>query len=153
MPCCDGVRCQAVSSQIIGQVPQTDVIIGKGSRPGKAMDMPLRIKRIYEPADNDDGKRILVDRLWPRGVSKNDAHIDAWVKDVAPSAELRRWFGHDPKKWDEFRRRYQDELKKNSTAVEELKEQIGQTTATLLYGAKDRQHNNAVVLIDFISKH
>jgi uncharacterized protein YeaO (DUF488 family) len=117
------------------------------------MDMPLRIKRIYEPADNDDGKRILVDRLWPRGVSKNDAHIDAWVKDVAPSAELRRWFGHDPKKWDEFRRRYQDELKKNSTAVEELKEQIGQTTATLLYGAKDRQHNNAVVLIDFISKH
>ncbi|NTJ61870.1 DUF488 domain-containing protein [Agrobacterium rhizogenes] len=113
--------------------------------------MPLRIKRIYEPADDGDGKRILVDRLWPRGISKNDAHIDAWVKDVAPSAELRHWFGHDPKKWDEFRRRYQDELKKNSKAVEELREQIGQSTATLLYGARDTEHNNAIVLMNFIA--
>lgn len=115
------------------------------------MDMPLRIKRIYEPADDGDGKRILVDRLWPRGISKNDAHIDAWLKDIAPSAELRRWFDHDPKKWDEFRRRYQDELKKNSKAVEELREQIGPSTATLLYGARDTEHNNAIVLMNFIT--
>ncbi|MFB2563045.1 DUF488 domain-containing protein [Rhizobium sp. IMFF44] len=113
--------------------------------------MPLHIKRIYEPAGNGDGKRILVDRLWPRGISKNDARIDAWLKDLAPSAELRRWFGHDPKKWDEFRRRYQDELEKNSKAVEELREQIGKSTATLLYGARDTEHNNAVVLMDFLT--
>ena len=115
------------------------------------MDMPLHIKRIYEPADDGDGKRILADRLWPRGISKNDAHIDAWLKDLAPSAELRRWFGHDPKKWDEFRLRYQDELEKNSKAVKELREQIGQSTVTLLYGAKDTEHNNAVVLMDFLT--
>ncbi len=115
------------------------------------MNMPLRIKRIYEPADDGDGKRILVDRLWPRGISKNDGHIDAWLKDIAPSVELRRWFGHDPQKWDEFRRHYQDELEKNSKAVEELREQIGQSTATLLYGARDTEHNNAVVLMDFLT--
>ena len=117
------------------------------------MDMPLRIKRIYEPAEDGDGKRILVDRLWPRGVSKHDAHIDAWLTDIAPSAGLRRWFDHDPKKWTEFRRRYEDELKKNSKAVEELKKQIDQSTATLLYGARDSEHNNAIVLMDFISRH
>ncbi|MGY5776185.1 DUF488 domain-containing protein [Rhizobium sp. LEGMi135b] len=114
--------------------------------------MLLRIKRVYEPADDGDGKRILVDRLWPRGISKNDAHIDAWLKDIAPSAELRRWFGHDPKKWDEFRHRYRDELKRNSKALDELREQIGQSTATLLYGARDSEYNNAVVLMDFIAK-
>lgn len=116
------------------------------------MDMSLRIRRVYEPPQDGDGKRILIDRLWPRGISKNDAQVDVWMKDVAPSAELRRWFGHDPKKWDEFRRRYQEELKRNAKAVEELKEQIGQSTATLLYGARDIEHNNAIVLMDFITK-
>ncbi|AYG68725.1 MULTISPECIES: DUF488 domain-containing protein [unclassified Rhizobium] len=114
--------------------------------------MSVRIKRIYEPADGRDGKRILVDRLWPRGIAKNDAHIDVWLKEIAPSTDLRRWFGHDPNKWDEFRRRYRDELKKNSEAVDELKDQIGQSTATLLYGAKDSEHNHAIVLRDFITK-
>ncbi|KAA1184445.1 DUF488 domain-containing protein [Rhizobium tropici] len=113
--------------------------------------MSVHIKRIYEPADKHDGKRILVDRLWPRGIAKNDAHVDVWLKDIAPSPDLRRWFGHDPNKWDEFRRRYRDELKKNCKAVMELKDQIGHQTATLLYGAKDSEHNHALVLMDFIT--
>lgn len=112
--------------------------------------MRLHIKRIYEPAAEGDGKRILVDRLWPRGVNENDAHVDIWLKDIAPSTDLRRWFGHDPNKWDEFRQRYRDELKNNAVAVHALKEQIEKSTVTLLYGARDREHNNAVVLMDFI---
>ncbi len=112
--------------------------------------MRLHIKRIYEPATEGDGKRILVDRLWPRGVNKNDAHVDFWLKDIAPSTDLRRWFGHDPNKWDEFRQRYRDELKNNAMAVDTLNELIGKSVATLLYGAKDSEHNNAVVLMDFI---
>ncbi len=112
--------------------------------------MCLHIKRIYEPAAEGDGKRILVDRLWPRGVNKNDAHVDFWLKDIAPSTDLRRWFGHDPNKWDEFRQRYRDELKNNAMAVDTLNELIGKSVATLLYGAKDSEHNNAVVLMDFI---
>lgn len=112
--------------------------------------MTLQIKRIYEPAAEEDGTRILVDRLWPRGVSKEEAHIDLWLKDIAPSAELRRWFGHDPDRWDAFRQRYLAELQSNPVAVDELTRQIGGSTATLLYGAKDTEHNNAVVLRDFI---
>ena len=114
--------------------------------------MPLHIKRIYEPADEGDGIRILVDRLWPRGISKTEARIDAWLKDIAPSPDLRRWFGHDPNKWSEFRRRYEDELEKNLRAVDELRKHIDQSTATLLYGARDNEHNHAIVLKDFISK-
>ena len=114
--------------------------------------MPLHIKRIYEPADEGDGTRILVDRLWPRGISKTEARIDAWLKDIAPSPDLRRWFGHDPNKWSEFRRRYEDELEKNLRAVDELRKRIDQSTATLLYGARDNEHNHAIVLKDFISK-
>jgi len=114
--------------------------------------MTAHIKPIYEPAVEGDGIRILVDRLWPRGVSKNDAHIDFWLKDIAPSAELRRWFEHDPNKWNEFRRRYLEELERNSKTVDELREKIGQSTATLLYGAKDVEHNHAIVLMDFITR-
>lgn len=114
--------------------------------------MTLQIKRIYEPPSKEDGVRILVDRLWPRGVSKDEAHVDAWLKDIAPSADLRRWFGHDTDKWSEFRRRYKAELEYNPAAVDELKRQIGQSPVTLLYGAKDTEHNNAVVLRDFVSR-
>ncbi len=114
--------------------------------------MTLQIKRIYEPPSKEDGVRILVDRLWPRGVSKDEAHVDAWLKDIAPSADLRRWFGHDTDKWNEFRRRYKAELEHNPAAVDELKRQIGQSPVTLLYGAKDTEHNNAVVLRDFVSR-
>ncbi|MBY5447676.1 DUF488 domain-containing protein [Rhizobium leguminosarum] len=112
--------------------------------------MALHIKRIYEPKDDKDGMRILVDRLWPRGLTKQDAAVDIWLKDIAPSPALRRWFGHDPAKWTEFQRRYRDELEKNPSTVEELKRQIGQADATLLYAAKDLHHNHAIVLQRFV---
>ncbi|MDK4735096.1 DUF488 domain-containing protein [Rhizobium sp. CNPSo 3490] len=114
--------------------------------------MALHIKRIYEPKEDRDGTRILVDRLWPRGLKKQEAAVDVWLKDIAPSPALRRWFGHDPAKWNEFQRRYLDELKKNSSAVEELERRIGQSDATLLYAAKDQAYNHAIVLQRFIGE-
>ncbi|MBY5812547.1 DUF488 domain-containing protein [Rhizobium leguminosarum] len=114
--------------------------------------MALHIKRIYEPKDDKDGVRILVDRLWPRGLSKQDAAVDIWLKGIAPSPALRRWFGHEPAKWTEFQRRYRDELEKNPSAVEELKRQIRLEDATLLYAAKDLKHNHAIVLQRFLGK-
>ncbi|MCC7021373.1 MAG: DUF488 domain-containing protein [Thermomicrobiales bacterium] len=106
----------------------------------------VRVRRIYEPPTPDDGRRILVDRLWPRGVSKARADLDAWVKDVAPSTELRTWFGHDPAKWDEFARRYRHELTEHPEAVQELVDAAGTGPVTLLYAARDEQHNEALVL-------
>jgi len=114
--------------------------------------MTLQLKRVYESAEDGDGKRILVDRLWPRGLSKDEARVDLWLKAVAPSPDLRRWFGHDPEKWAEFRRRYRHELEENVAAVDELKKAISRSKATLLYGAKDQEHNHAIVLKDFIEK-
>ena len=111
----------------------------------------VRLKRAYEPPSREDGFRILVDRLWPRGLAKADAAIDLWLKEVAPSAELRRWFGHDPEKWEEFRRRYRDELDGNAEAIEELRRVIaGKDKVMLLYAAHDDEHNNAVVLLDYL---
>ena len=109
--------------------------------------MPVKIKRIYEPAAPEDGQRILVDRLWPRGVSKGNAHIDLWLKDVAPSADLRRWFGHKPERWAEFQKRYLAELK-DSPAFEDLRRWVRGKPTTLLYGARDETHNQARVLAD-----
>ena len=108
----------------------------------------VRIKRVYEPADDGDGYRVLVDRLWPRGVSKAKAHLDAWMKDVAPSTELRRWFGHDPERWGEFERRYRTELAapEQRRLVEALADQAAHGPLTLVYGARDTLHNEAVVL-------
>ncbi|MHA6690983.1 DUF488 domain-containing protein [Devosia sp. A449] len=106
------------------------------------------IKRIYEPAASEDGVRVLVDRLWPRGVSKDEAKIDHWLKDVAPSSELRTWFGHEPVRWDEFRRRYRAELHDNNAALDELRQLTGKVT--LLYGAHDEAHNQAVVLLELL---
>jgi uncharacterized protein YeaO (DUF488 family) len=112
--------------------------------------MNVRVKRIYEPPARSDGKRVLVDRMWPRGMKREDAHIDAWIKGVAPSDALRRWFGHDPGKWGEFQARYNAELRKNA-AVAELQETIASSkSATLLFAAKDSLHNNAIVLRDFL---
>jgi len=105
----------------------------------------VSIKRVYEPASPKDGRRVLVDRLWPRGVSKAKARLDAWLKDVAPSTELRQWFGHRPERWAEFRRRYLAELRGNP-AVGTLREMAVSGPLTLLYGAKDADHNDAVVL-------
>lgn len=109
--------------------------------------MPVKIKRIYEPAAPEDGQRILVDRLWPRGVAKAEAHIDLWLKDVAPSADLRRWFGHKPERWAEFQKRYLAELKDNP-AFEDLRRLARGKPTALLYGAKDETHNQARVLAD-----
>ena len=108
----------------------------------------VRLKRVYEPATSDDGTRILVDRLWPRGLSKADAGLDLWLKDIAPSTELRRWFGHDPNRWPEFHRRYQRELAEHTAELDQLRALVEQGTVTLLYGARDEQHNDAVVLRD-----
>lgn len=113
--------------------------------------MKLRLKRVYEARADDDGARILVDRIWPRGLRKEAAGIDHWAKEVAPSTELRRWFGHDPQKWPEFRRRYEAELRQNEAAVEALRAWIGEGTTTLLYAARDTDHNNAVVLRSFLA--
>ena len=113
--------------------------------------MRVAIKRVYEPAADGDGHRILVDRLWPRGLSKEKAHVDLWLKEIAPSTELRKWFGHDPKKWSEFQRRYRAELDENGEAVQALKQAIGKGPATLLYGARDEEHNEAVVLRDVLA--
>jgi uncharacterized protein YeaO (DUF488 family) len=113
--------------------------------------MRVAIKRVYEPAADDDGRRILVDRLWPRGLSKEKAAVDLWLKEVAPSSDLRKWFGHDPEKWSEFQRRYRAELDSNDEAVQALKQAIGKGKATLLYGAHDERHNQAVVLRDMLA--
>ena len=111
----------------------------------------LQIRRVYDTPDKADGQRILVDRLWPRGLSKDKAHIDHWIKEIAPSDVLRRWFGHDPEKWVEFSRRYAEELKGNGEAVAALRSAIGGKKTTLLYAAHDTEHNNAVALRDFLA--
>jgi uncharacterized protein YeaO (DUF488 family) len=111
----------------------------------------MKIKRVYEKPEKDDGIRILVDRLWPRGLTKEKAGIDLWLKDIAPSTELRKWFDHDPEKWKEFRKRYSEELKKNEEQVSLLKDQIKKGTVTLVYCAKDEEHNEALVLKELIS--
>lgn len=114
--------------------------------------MRIAIKRIYEELAPGDGARILVDRLWPRGVSKERAKLDLWLKDIAPSTELREWFGHDPKKWVGFQKKYKIELANNEEAVAELKKITRQNkTVTLLYAAKDEKHNEAVVINNLLS--
>jgi uncharacterized protein YeaO (DUF488 family) len=115
--------------------------------------MNIQTKRVYEqPADND-GSRILVDRLWPRGLTKEKAKVDLWLKEIAPSTELRQWFGHEPKKWKGFRGRYETELRHNSDLIEMLKTKAKQGTITLLYGARDEKHNEALVLKQFLERN
>ena len=108
--------------------------------------MNIKIKRVYEQPDEDDGRRILVDRLWPRGLTKEKASVDLWLKDIAPSTELRKWFGHDPNKWEDFKERYLIELKENTEQIRLLKQEIEKGVVTLVYGAKDAEHNEALVL-------
>ncbi len=114
--------------------------------------MPMRIqtKRVYDPPQSDDGYRVLVDRVWPRNLKKESAQIDEWLKSIAPSTELRKWFAHDPAKWPEFKERYYLELRSNRETVNHLLEKANESTVTLLYGAKDREHNNAVCLKGFL---
>lgn len=110
----------------------------------------LRLKRAYEPAAPGDGVRILVDRLWPRGVSKECAALDEWMKDIAPSAGLRQWFGHDPARWTEFQRRYRAELGQHGESLERIRAMAKKQTVTLVYSARDEAHNDAVVLKDVL---
>ena len=108
--------------------------------------MEIRIKRVYEQPDKNDGRRILVDRLWPRGLTKGKACIDLWLKNIAPSTELRKWFGHDKSRWVEFKERYLAELKGNSEQIRLLKQELNNGVVTIVYGAKDEEHNGAVVI-------
>lgn len=113
--------------------------------------MEIRIKRIYEPPEPGDGYRLLVDRLWPRGVSKESASLDAWMKEVAPSSELRRWFGHDASRWQEFKRRYAVELGTRQGLVAEILSRARERPVTLIYSARDRDRNQAVALAEYLA--
>ena len=112
--------------------------------------MKVHLKRVYEKPTTKDGTRVLVDRVWPRGLKKEDAQIDKWLKDVAPSTELRRWFGHDPERWDEFRERYFRELDDNPDAVGRLMAEVQYGPVTLVFSARDEEHNNAVALKEYL---
>ncbi|MFY9399649.1 MAG: DUF488 family protein [Desulfomonilia bacterium] len=112
--------------------------------------MSITVRRIYEKQDRDEGMRILVDRLWPRGLSKADAAIDLWVKDLAPSDELRRWYGHDSRKWEEFKKRYFAELDRHAESVRELAACVESGDVVFLYSAKEPRFNNAVALKEYI---
>ena len=112
--------------------------------------MSIRVKRVYEPPSTRDGRRILVDRLWPRGLSKADAKIDDWPKDIAPSTELRKWFGHDPERWSEFKRRYFAELESKPDTVRALLDYVRAGTVTFLYSSKERRLNNVVALKEYV---
>ena len=109
----------------------------------------IKIKRVYEAPDPSDGKRILIDRLWPRGLTKEKADVDLWLKEIAPSTELRKWFGHDPEKWEEFKKKYRAELRENNGQVQLLKDEMDKGDVTLVYGAKDEEHNDAVVIQEY----
>ena len=114
--------------------------------------MAVRIKRAYEPVEAADGYRVLIDRIWPRGVSKEEARLDEWTRELAPSSELRRWFGHDPDKFTEFRRRYRAELAGHEEKVRELRRRARRDNLTLVYSARDTEHNDAVVLAELLGR-
>lgn len=112
--------------------------------------MQIRTKRAYDEPGDQDGARVLVDRIWPRGIKKEDLEIDFWLEDVAPSTELRKWFDHDPEKWEDFKRRYFDELDAKAEAVRQLAAAASDGRLTLVYGAKDEEHNNAAALKEYL---
>ncbi len=114
--------------------------------------MKLKLKRVYDPPASDDGTRVLVDRLWPRGLSKEKAKVEEWPKDVAPSDSLRKWFGHDPERWNEFEKRYFKELDEKPDVRKTVIPSSKKGAVTLVYGAKDEEHNNAVALKDYLEK-
>jgi uncharacterized protein YeaO (DUF488 family) len=113
--------------------------------------MTIKLKRVYEPPSEQDGYRILVDRLWPRGLSEESAHVDLWLRRIAPTTELRKWYGHDVNKWSEFRERYRDELSKHKELLDLIRDiERHRKAVTLLFGAKDEEHNEANVLVDVL---
>jgi uncharacterized protein YeaO (DUF488 family) len=114
--------------------------------------MDLRLKRAYEPVAATDGYRVLIDRIWPRGVKREEAHLDEWARELAPSTELRTWFGHDPARFDEFQRRYTEELASQERKLRELRRRAREGTLTLVYAARDTEHNDAVVLAEILRR-
>ena len=112
----------------------------------------IKIKRVYDPPEPGDGKRILIDRLWPRGLKKEDLKMDEWLKEIAPSDKLRKWFSHDPRKYEEFKKRYAKELKDRSETLARIKAEAKKGAVTILFSAKDTEHNNATVLRELLSK-
>ena len=114
--------------------------------------MKAVIKRVYEKQEKDDGYRILVDRLWPRGLTKEKVAADLWLKEIAPTTELRKWFDHDPEKWTRFQKKYLKEITENKEALSTIKEKMKEGKVTILYGAKDEEHNEARVLMDYVNK-
>ena len=114
--------------------------------------MSIRLKRVYDKPAKADGRRVLVDRIWPRGLKKKEGRIDEWFKEMAPSTGLRKWFGHDPARWKEFKKRYAAELDEQRESIEELARRAKTTKTTLLFGAKDTEHNNAVILKEYLQK-
>jgi uncharacterized protein YeaO (DUF488 family) len=112
----------------------------------------VRLKRAYDEAAASDGRRVLIDRFWPRGVSRQQAHLDEWARELAPSSELRQWFGHDPARFAEFRRRYEVELEANEEKLRELRARARMGTLTLVYAARDTEHNDAVVLAELLQR-
>jgi uncharacterized protein YeaO (DUF488 family) len=114
--------------------------------------MKVQVKRAYEKPAKKDGFRVLVDRLWPRGIKKEDAKIDLWLKEAAPSTELRKWYGHDPKKWEEFKKRYYKELAAKDDLLEPIRKEAKKQTVTLVYSSKEKRYNNAVALRELLSR-
>jgi uncharacterized protein YeaO (DUF488 family) len=123
-----------------------------GERAVKERRMDIRLKRAYEPTAPTDGHRVLIDRLWPRGVSRQRAELDGWEKELAPSAELRQWFGHEPRRFGEFRRRYIEELRSKRPQLTALRRRAREGTLTLVYSAHDTEHNDAVVLAEVLRR-
>jgi uncharacterized protein YeaO (DUF488 family) len=114
--------------------------------------MPIELKRAYDGAAKDDGRRVLVDRVWPRGIAKDDLKVDAWLKDLAPSTQLRKWFAHDATRWQEFKQRYFDELAAQAETVDALVAEASAGRVTLVFAAKDREHSNAVALKEYLER-
>lgn len=128
------------------------VAMGAAKAKPPAASLDIRLKRVYEPPAAEDGTRVLVDRLWPRGLSKEKAAVDQWLRELAPSTELRQWFGHDPERWPEFRRRFVQELRGEGERLEALRALAREGRMTLLFAAHDERHNNAVVLQELLLK-
>lgn len=118
----------------------------------RPQSIQIKVKRVYEDPARSDGSRVLVDRIWPRGLAKEDAQLDAWLKDIAPSAALRKWFGHEPTKWSTFKRKYFQELDERGDVLERLGEVASKKNLTLLFAAKDCEHNNAVALKEYVDR-
>src|SRR5438552_13601567 len=145
----EAYSCHIASAAMVFPGGESTNHLEQGRSPSRKAAM-IQIKRVYDPANSSDGSRLLVERLWPRGIKKDSLKIDNWLKNVAPSSELRKWFSHDPKKWDAFRKRYETELRANPDVWQPIIEAENNGPVTLIYSSHDTAHNNAVALRDFL---